>query len=74
MWWLAGIGTYILFLALAWVFLRGATVRECPKPQQATADLELLPQMQSEPIVSAMAFAQRRQSVWETDISYSHAP
>jgi hypothetical protein len=74
MWWLVGIGAYILFLALAWVFIRGATVRECPKPQQAIYSLPPILQTQSETTASTVAFALQRRSVWEKEVSYLQAP
>ena len=63
MWWFVGIVTYALLAAVVWMFIRGATARECPKPQQATANLSLLPQMHSEATASTMAFARERRSV-----------
>ena len=74
MWWLIGIGAYVLSLAFLWMFIKGATARECPKPEQSVVDLPVLPEMQSETIETTMAFTPRHRSVWENEISYSRAP
>jgi hypothetical protein len=74
MWWLVGIGIYVLFLATVLAFLRGASSRECPLPEQPLADIQLMFRAQPEPEVQVMAFAPRHRSIWETDTSYSPAP
>jgi hypothetical protein len=45
--WLIVIGAYLLFLIFAYMFIRGGTIRECPRPQQADVGLLPLQQMQS---------------------------